>query len=130
MRPTVVTDVSHDMSLMQDETFGPVMAIMPFDTPAEALQLANDSRYGLSAAVFAGEAAEAQEFARHINAGAVSVNDAALTVLVHEFQNDAFGFSGMGASRSGLSAYTRFTREQAIMTNTSGEALVPSILDN
>jgi succinate-semialdehyde dehydrogenase/glutarate-semialdehyde dehydrogenase len=128
MRPTVVTDVTHAMSLMQDETFGPVMAIMPFDTPAQALQLANDSRYGLSAAVFAGAAEEAREFARGLQAGAISINDAALTVLIHEFENDAFGYSGMGASRSGLSAYTRFTREQAIMTNTSGNPLVPAIL--
>jgi succinate-semialdehyde dehydrogenase/glutarate-semialdehyde dehydrogenase len=128
MRPTVVTDVTHEMSLMQDETFGPVMPIMPFDTEAEALQLANDSRYGLSAAVFAGSIAEGREFARGIRAGAISINDAALTAVMHEFGHDAFGFSGLGVSRAGLSAYTRFTREQAIMANTAGQPLLPSAL--
>jgi succinate-semialdehyde dehydrogenase/glutarate-semialdehyde dehydrogenase len=128
MRPTVVTGVTHDMALMQEETFGPVMPIMPFDTEEEALALANDSRYGLSATVFAGTAEEGQAFARQLKAGAVSVNDAALTVLIHEFEHEAFGASGMGASRSGHSAYTRFTREQSVMTNTGGDPLVPSIL--
>jgi acyl-CoA reductase-like NAD-dependent aldehyde dehydrogenase len=128
MRPTVVTDVNHQMSLMQDETFGPVMPIMPFDTEAQALQLANDSRYGLSAAVFAGSVDEGRSFARGMHAGAISINDAALTVLIHEFEHDAFGFSGLGASRTGLSAYTRFTREQAIMANVAGEPLLPLML--
>jgi acyl-CoA reductase-like NAD-dependent aldehyde dehydrogenase len=79
--------------------------------------------------VFAATLDEGREFARGIRAGAVSVNDAALTVLIHEFENDAFGYSGLGASRSGLSAYTRFIRTQAVMANTTGEPLVPSALD-
>jgi acyl-CoA reductase-like NAD-dependent aldehyde dehydrogenase len=128
MRPTVVTGVDHSMRLMQEETFGPVMPIMPFDTPEEALELANDSQYGLSAAVFAGSLDEGQEFAAHIQAGAVSVNDAALTVLIHDFEHHAFGYSGLGASRAGTSAYTRFTREQSIMSNTAGQPLLPSLM--
>ncbi|MCP4000060.1 MAG: aldehyde dehydrogenase family protein [Gammaproteobacteria bacterium] len=126
MRPTVVTDVTHEMSLMQDETFGPVMCIMPFDSEDEAIRLANDSQYGLSAAVFAGTVDEGREFARTIHAGAISVNDAALTVLIHEFEHDAFGLSGMGASRAGLSAYTRFTRKQAVMVNVADQPLLPT----
>jgi acyl-CoA reductase-like NAD-dependent aldehyde dehydrogenase len=126
IRPTVVTGVNHDMDLMQEETFGPVMPIMPFDSEAEALRLANDSRYGLSAAVFAGTVDEAREFAGGIRAGAVSINDAALTVLIHEFEHDSFGYSGMGASRCGLSAYTRFTRRQSVMANVGGKPLLPS----
>lgn len=128
MRPTVVTGVTHDMDLMREETFGPVMPIMPFDSESEALQLANDSSYGLSASVFAGTPDEAREFARGIRAGAVSINDAALTVLIHEFEHDSFGYSGMGASRAGMSAYTRFTRRQSVMANTSGRPLLPSQL--
>jgi acyl-CoA reductase-like NAD-dependent aldehyde dehydrogenase len=129
IRPTVVTGVDHSMSLMREETFGPVMPIMPYATEAEALTLANDSQYGLSAAVFAATVEEGRRFARGIRAGAVSVNDAALTVLIHEFEHDAFGYSGMGASRSGMSAYLRFTREQAVMANTSGGlGLLPTTL--
>jgi acyl-CoA reductase-like NAD-dependent aldehyde dehydrogenase len=128
MRPTVVTGVDHSMQLLQEETFGPVMPIIPFDTPEEALELANDSQYGLSAAVFAGSLNEGQEFAAHIQAGAVSVNDAALTVLIHDFEHHAFGYSGLGASRAGTSAYTRFTREQSIMSNTAGQPILPSLM--
>ena len=128
MQPTVVTEVDHSMSLMTEETFGPVVPIMPFDSEDEAVRLANDSRYGLSAAVFAATDEEAREFAGRIRAGAVSINDAALTVLIHEFEHDAFGESGLGASRAGHSAYTRFTREQSLMTNSNSEPLLPSTL--
>jgi len=128
MRPTVVTDVDHSMQLMQEETFGPVMPIMPFDSPEEAISLANDSQYGLSAAVFAGSIDEGQAVAAQIRAGAVSVNDAALTVLIHEFEHQSFGYSGLGAGRAGASAYTRFTREQSIMTNTAGQPVLPGLL--
>ena len=128
MRPTVVTGVDHSMQLIQEETFGPVMPIMPFDSVAEAVALANDSQYGLSAAVFAGTIDEGQAVAEQIRAGAVSVNDAALTVLIHEFEHQSFGYSGLGAGRAGDSAYTRFTREQSIMTNTAGQPILPGML--
>ena len=52
--PTVLSDVTHDMAVMTDETFGPVMPVMAFDGVDEAVRLANDTVYGLSAAVFAG----------------------------------------------------------------------------
>jgi succinate-semialdehyde dehydrogenase/glutarate-semialdehyde dehydrogenase len=128
MRPTVVTNVTHDMALMQEETFGPVLPVMAYDTEAEALELANDSQYGLSAAVFAATPAAGREFAAQLKVGAVSINDAALTALVHEFEHDAFGLSGLGASRAGLSAYRRFTREQAVLTNTTGQPLLLNTL--
>ncbi len=124
MRPAVLTGVNHDMALMQEETFGPVVPIMPFATEDEAVALANDSQYGLSAAVFAGTPEEGQAFAARIHAGAVSINDAALTAMVHEFEHDSFGYSGLGRSRAGASAYTRFTREQAVMTNRESRALL------
>jgi acyl-CoA reductase-like NAD-dependent aldehyde dehydrogenase len=124
MRPTVVTGVTHDMLLMQEETFGPVVPIMAFDSEAEAVQLANDSQYGLSASVFAGDIDEGRRFAARINAGAVSVNDAALTAMLHDFEHDAFGFSGLGRSRAGLSAFTRFTREQTVMANIEAKPLL------
>ena len=128
MRPTVLTDVTHDMLVMQEETFGPVVPIMAYDSTDEAIRLANDSTYGLSAAVFAASLDEGREFARRIKAGAVSVNDASLTAVIHDFEHDAFGFSGMGISRSGESAYTRFTREQSVMVNTAGQPVMLSQL--
>lgn len=51
-RPTVVVDVSHDMKLMKDETFGPILPVMPFKDTTEGIQLANASEFGLSGAVF------------------------------------------------------------------------------
>ena len=130
MRPAVLTDISHQMTLMREETFGPVVPIMPFESEAEAIALANDSQYGLSASVFAADLDEATEFAKHIRAGAISLNDASLTALIHEFEHDSFGHSGLGKSRAGLSAYTRFTREQSLMANTSGNALLMQELAN
>jgi acyl-CoA reductase-like NAD-dependent aldehyde dehydrogenase len=101
---------------------------MPFDSDEQAAQLANDSQYGLSAAVFAGDVSEGREFAKRIHAGAVSVNDAALTVVIHEFEHDSFGYSGLGVSRAGHSAYQRFTREQSIMINLGGRPVLPGML--
>jgi succinate-semialdehyde dehydrogenase/glutarate-semialdehyde dehydrogenase len=124
MHPAVLTDVTHDMLMMREETFGPVVPITSFSDESEALALANDSDYGLSAAVFAGTLEEARAFGQQIHAGAISLNDAALTAMIHEFEHDSFGFSGLGRSRAGYSAYTRFTREQSIMANTSGQSLL------
>lgn len=130
MRPTVLTGVTHDMLLMREETFGPVVPIMSFRSADEAVELANDSQFGLSAAVFAGTVDEGREFAARINAGAISVNDAALTAMVHEFEHDSFGFSGLGRGRSGASAYTRFTREQAVMSNIESKPLLAGQLSD
>ncbi|MEH1869636.1 MAG: aldehyde dehydrogenase family protein [Nostoc sp.] len=117
-RPTVLTQVNHSMKVMTEETFGPIMPIMPFSTVEEAVSLANDSIYGLSAAVFASEA-EALEIAQHIDAGAISINDAALTAIMHEGEKNAFKFSGMGGSRMGAAALKRFMRKKAILIKTN-----------
>ncbi|MEM6404750.1 MAG: aldehyde dehydrogenase family protein, partial [Cyanobacteria bacterium P01_D01_bin.116] len=64
--PTVITEVNHDMKLMNEETFGPIMPIMSFSTAEEAIELANDTYYGLSAAVFSESQDEALKVARQI----------------------------------------------------------------
>ncbi|MEH1796943.1 aldehyde dehydrogenase family protein [Nostoc sp.] len=117
-RPTVLTQVNHSMKVMTEETFGPIMPIMPFSTVEEAVSLANDSIYGLSAAVFASET-EALEIAQQIDAGAISINDAALTAIMHEGEKNAFKFSGMGGSRMGAAALKRFMRKKAILIKTN-----------
>jgi len=126
MRPTVVTDVTHDMAIMREETFGPVIAVMPFDTPEEAVRLANDNDYGLAAAVFAATTDEARAVARHVNAGAVSINDAHLTAFVHDLPHQSFGLSGLGQSRFGQEGLTRYARKKALLENDSGQALLPA----
>ena len=117
-RPTVLTHVNHSMKVMTEETFGPIMPVMPFSTVEEAIALANDTIYGLSAAVFAGSQAEALEVARHIDAGAININDAGLTAIMHEAEKNAFKFSGMGGSRMGAAALKRFMRKKAFLIKT------------
>ena len=126
MRPTVVTDVTHDMAIMREETFGPVIAVMAFDTPEEGIRLANDNDYGLAGAVFAATTDEARAVAQHVNAGAVSINDAHLTAFVHDLPHQSFGLSGLGPSRFGLEGLTRYVRKKALLENDSGQALLPA----
>ena len=117
-RPTVLTSVDHSMTVMTEETFGPIMPVMAFSRVSEAIALANDTIYGLSAAVFGSEA-EALEVAQQIDAGAISINDAALTALMHEGEKNAFKFSGLGGSRMGPAALTRFMRKKAFLVKTN-----------
>ena len=73
--PTVLTDVDHSMPVMTDETFGPVIGVMTFDTEDEAVALANDSRYGLGASVWSRDVRRARLLAERIEAGMVWIND-------------------------------------------------------
>lgn len=111
---TVLTNVTHKMKVTTEETFGPVIPVMSFSDTEEAVRLANDSVYGLSASVF-GEAKEAEEVALLLNAGSVSINDASLTAYFQETENDPFGLSGMGKSRMGASSLMRFFRSKALI---------------
>jgi len=115
--PTVVVDVDHSMALMREETFGPVMPVMAFDTVEEAIQLANDSEFGLSAAVIAGTLAEAEAIGRQIEAGAISLNDASLTSQFYEAEKQSFKASGLGGSRMGPAGFQRFCRRKALIAN-------------
>ncbi len=119
LRPTVITGLAGDMKIMQEETFGPLLPVLPFDDVDEAITLANDSLYGLSACVFAGSNDEAIAVGKRIDAGGISINDAALTALVYEAEKNSFKLSGMGASRMGATGYTRFFRKQSFMVNTA-----------
>jgi aldehyde dehydrogenase (NAD+) len=73
---------------------------------------------------------EGHSVAQQLKAGAVSVNDASLTAFVHDFSHDSFGFSGVGSSRVGPSAGLRYTREQAILENDSGQAVVTAVIQS
>lgn len=118
-RPTVLTQVNHSMKVMTEETFGPIMPVMPFSTIEDAIALANDTIYGLSATIFAGSQAEALEVAHYIDAGAININDAGLTAIMHEAEKNAFKFSGMGGSRMGAAALKRFMRKKAFLIKTN-----------
>lgn len=117
LAPTVLSNVDHSMLVMTEETFGPIMPVMAYDTVDQAVALANDTIYGLSAAVI-GPRDAALAVAERLNAGAVSINDAALTSLFYEAEKNAFGASGLGGSRMGLAGYHRFLRRKALIENT------------
>lgn len=71
--PVVFSDVDNSMTIAQEEIFGPVLSIIPYTSKEEAIKIANDSRYGLAAAVF-GQEEEARQVAKEIKAGNVSIN--------------------------------------------------------
>ena len=119
LRPTVLAGVTPTMKIMREETFGPVIPVTVFDTVHEAVALANDSEFGLSAAVVGDDAAS---IAIRLNAGAVSINDGALTSMVWEAEKSSFGASGLGPSRMGDSGILRFLRRQALIIQ-SGDPL-------
>ena len=114
--PTVLTQVNHSMKIMTEETFGPIMPVMSFSNIEEAINLANDTIYGLSAAVFAGSEAEALTVGSRINAGGISINDAGLTAFINEGEKNSFKFSGLGGSRMGVDSMKRFIRKKAILS--------------
>lgn len=128
--PTILADVTHDMAVMRDETFGPILPVMAFETIEEAIKLANDTEFGLSAAVFAGTLEEAERIGRQIEAGGVSLNDAALTALFHEAEKHSFKLSGMGGSRMGPAGFQRFLRRKALIANTGAPAPIGAFAED
>lgn len=122
LRPTVLTNVTPEMTIMREETFGPVIPVTVFDTVEDAVAQANSGVFGLSASVFADTTEEAETVAAQLRAGGISINDGSLTGFVWEAEKSSFGESGMGPSRMGESGLLRFFRRQAIIRQ-SGPAL-------
>ncbi|WP_232823064.1 aldehyde dehydrogenase family protein [Oceanibium sediminis] len=120
--PTVLSGVDHTMAIMTEESFGPLMPIMAFDTVDEAVRLANDSPYGLSGAVF-GPEAEAVAVAQRLDLGGISINDAGLAPFfigdACVAEKTAFKASGLGGSRLGRDSIKRFLRKKALLVNRS-----------
>jgi acyl-CoA reductase-like NAD-dependent aldehyde dehydrogenase len=100
--PTVVTGVDHSMKLMRDETFGPVLPIMTFRTEEEALRLANDSIYGLTASVFTGSIDRGKRIAEQLDAGTVMVNEVVYTHAVAQTPWGGVKQSGYGRTHGSL----------------------------
>jgi acyl-CoA reductase-like NAD-dependent aldehyde dehydrogenase len=116
--PTVLTEVKHSMDIMREPTLAPVMPVMAFSTVAEAVNLANDSIYGLGAAIFTNSETEAAEIAQQIEAGTININDAAIAIALQEGESNPCKFSGIGSSRTGTAALTRFLRQKTILSKT------------
>jgi succinate-semialdehyde dehydrogenase/glutarate-semialdehyde dehydrogenase len=105
--PTVLDGVNHQMRIMREETFGPVLPIMRVVDEAEALRLANDSGYGLNASIFTGDRRHGVEMAKAIESGCVVVNDCMLTYGVPESPFGGVKQSGIGRvnGEMGLRSY-------------------------
>ena len=117
--PTVLTDVSHDMAIMTDETFGPVLPIMKVRDAEEGIRLANDSRYGLTASVWTKNRARGEVIARRLEAGSVCVNDCLVNFAVTEAPMGGVKESGLGA-RHGVNGIRKFCRQQTVVVDRFG----------
>jgi succinate-semialdehyde dehydrogenase / glutarate-semialdehyde dehydrogenase len=123
MRPTVLTEVNHDMLLMAEESFAPIMPVMRYQTDDEAIALANDTRYGLSASVIAGTPEEAATLAERVNAGTIALQDTFLTLFkTRDVGTNSFADSGLGGDRTGPGSILRFLRKKALMTQSAPPA--------
>jgi succinate-semialdehyde dehydrogenase/glutarate-semialdehyde dehydrogenase len=94
--PTVLENVTGDMITMQDETFGPILAVSAFDTPDEAIGMANNSPLGLTASIWTRNRKEAHRLAAHLHAGAVTINDHLMSHGLAETPWGGFKQSGIG----------------------------------
>ncbi len=81
VKPTVFSEVTSDMTIAREEIFGPVLAIMPYDSEEEAIEIANDSKYGLAGGVWSSDPERAKQVARQIRTGRVDVNGGAFNTL-------------------------------------------------
>ncbi|HQZ95207.1 MAG TPA: aldehyde dehydrogenase family protein [Pyrinomonadaceae bacterium] len=102
--PTVITNANNDMRAMQEETFGPTLPIATFSTEEEAIRLANDSEFGLTASVWTRDRAKGERVARQIEAGSVCINEVLYTHGIGQTPWGGFKNSGLGRThgREGL----------------------------
>ena len=113
-QPTVIVDADPSMTCMAEETFGPTLPVVKVANEDEAIRLANDSVYGLSATVWTGDAARGERIARRLDAGAVNVNDAMTNVFCPSLPMGGWKESGIGYRGGGAAGLIKFCRQQAI----------------
>ncbi|MEX5272024.1 gamma-aminobutyraldehyde dehydrogenase [Kocuria sabuli] len=119
-RPTLVADAPADSEIVRDEVFGPVLAVMPFDTDDEAIALANDTPYGLAASAWSRDVYRAMRASREIRSGCVWINDH-ITIL-SEMPHGGMKQSGFGKDMSTYS-FDEYTVVKHVMFDISGESV-------
>ncbi len=112
--PTVLADVEQSMSCMTEETFGPTLPVVKVADEAEAIRLANDSVYGLSASVWTSDKERGERVARQLDVGAVNINDVLANVFSFALPMGGWKQSGVGARWGGASGILKYCRQQAI----------------
>ncbi|MFI5626162.1 aldehyde dehydrogenase family protein [Nocardioides sp. NPDC051685] len=118
--PTLLTGVTQDMACMREETFGPTLPIMKVADADEAVRLANDSAYGLQAAVWTKDTTKGQEIARKLQAGTVTINDALANYFALELPMGGWKDSGLGA-RHGKDGIRKFVNRQSVLVTRFGQ---------
>jgi succinate-semialdehyde dehydrogenase/glutarate-semialdehyde dehydrogenase len=119
--PTVLGDITNEMRIMREETFGPVLPVMAFDSDDEAVCLANDSEFGLAASVFTRDSARGERLARRIQAGTVMVNDVVSCFGISEAPHGGVKSSGLGR------AHGRFGLEEMVRLKYVDVDLMPGV---
>jgi acyl-CoA reductase-like NAD-dependent aldehyde dehydrogenase len=112
--PTIFKNVENDDRLAQEEIFGPVLATMSFSNEEEAIELANDSEYGLTAGIFTSDLNRAHRFARDVDAGSIYINEWFAEGIETPF--GGFKQSGIGRER-GLEAVDHYTQVKNVCAN-------------
>jgi acyl-CoA reductase-like NAD-dependent aldehyde dehydrogenase len=117
--PTVLLDVDHSMRCMREETFGPTLPIMKVRDADHAIELANDSEYGLQASVWTRDTARGEEVARRLDAGVANVNEHQISYFALELPMGGWKSSGIGA-RHGPDGIRKYARKQASVVTRFG----------
>jgi acyl-CoA reductase-like NAD-dependent aldehyde dehydrogenase len=114
-QPTVLVDVDHSMDCMRQETFGPTLPVMKVANEEEAIRLANDSVYGLSASVFTRDPERGERVAARLQAGSVNINNVLSNLFQLGLPMGGWKESGLGARLGGANALLKFCHPQAIV---------------
>lgn len=114
MVPVVLTEVNHDMLVMREETFGPVLGVMRVDSMDDAIELANDSSLGLTGSVWSTDRKKAISLARRIRAGAVTINDHLMSHGLSETPWGGLKESGIGRTHGEI-GFQEMTEPQVIV---------------
>jgi acyl-CoA reductase-like NAD-dependent aldehyde dehydrogenase len=117
--PTVLVDVDNSMQILTEETFGPVIPIVKVSDAAEALRLANASRFGLSASVFSHDRALARRLADGLESGSVCINDSLVPFIVADAPMGGRKESGFG-HRHGAEGIRKFCQQKTIVRDKFG----------
>ncbi|XDZ50578.1 aldehyde dehydrogenase [Neisseriaceae bacterium CLB008] len=112
LEPTIFDQVTADMTLFQNEVFGPILAVTTFATEAEAIALANDTHYGLAASFYSQDVKRTMRVARAIKAGTVSINGFSEGDISTPF--GGFKQSGFGGKDNGLEAFEQYVQTKVI----------------
>jgi betaine-aldehyde dehydrogenase len=120
--PTLLVDADQSSEIVQDEVFGPVLVVLPFDDDDEAIGLANDVRFGLAASVWTTDVFRAQSASRRLEAGTVWINDH--IPIVSEMPHGGLKDSGYGKDMSAY-ALEEYTQIKHVMSEITGAAVKP-----